>query len=149
VGSRYWDEPGGIAVRLGAVSPSALARPRLRQAKARAGRVRIRLHPPAGPPADGDRVHHGSGNWDIPGLIRWNARVEQPRAPDTRDVPGDDITTELRSALRDAGQKITTLNGRLGALAAVTANLYRENQALRAALDHRTQLAPLPGKEGH
>ena len=43
---------------------------RLRQAKARAGRVRIRLHPPAGPPADGDRVHHGSGNWDIPGLIR-------------------------------------------------------------------------------
>ena len=43
---------------------------RLRQAKARAGRVRIRLHPPAGPPPGGDRVHHGSGNWDIPGLIR-------------------------------------------------------------------------------
>ncbi|HUY45154.1 MAG TPA: hypothetical protein VMV92_05460 [Streptosporangiaceae bacterium] len=44
---------------------------RLRQAKARAGRVRIRLHPPSGPPpATGDRVHHGSGNWDIPGLIR-------------------------------------------------------------------------------
>src|SRR5260370_9063977 len=44
---------------------------RLRQAKARAGRVRIRLHPPAGPePATGDRVHRGSGNWDIPGLIR-------------------------------------------------------------------------------
>lgn len=43
---------------------------RLRQAKARAGRVRIRLHPPAGPPpASGDQVHHG-GNWDIPGLIR-------------------------------------------------------------------------------
>jgi integrase len=44
---------------------------RLRQAKDRAGRVRIRLHPPSGPePAVGDRVHHGSGNWDIPGLIR-------------------------------------------------------------------------------
>ena len=26
-------------------------------------------------------------------------------------------------------------------------NLYRENRALHAALDHRTQLAPLPGKE--
>ncbi len=52
-----------------------------------------------------------------------------------------------REAVRDANQKITTLNGRLDALATVTANLYRENQALRAALDHRTQLAPLPGKE--
>jgi hypothetical protein len=44
---------------------------RLRQAKARAGRVRVRLHRSAGPPpAAGERVHHGSGNWDIPGLIR-------------------------------------------------------------------------------
>ncbi len=44
---------------------------RLRQAKARAGRVRIRLHPPAGPPPGAaERVHHGSGNWDVPGLIR-------------------------------------------------------------------------------
>jgi hypothetical protein len=44
---------------------------RLRQAKARAGRVRIRLHPPAATTsAAGDRVHHGSGNWDVPGLIR-------------------------------------------------------------------------------
>jgi hypothetical protein len=44
---------------------------RLRQAKARAGRVRVRLHPPEGPPpVAGDRVHRGGGNWDIPGLIR-------------------------------------------------------------------------------
>ncbi len=82
-------------------------------------------------------------------LQEWNSCVGQPLAPATRDVPGDDIITRLRAALRDANQKITTLNGRLDALATVTANLYRENQALRAALDHRTQLAPLPGKEGH
>ena len=44
---------------------------RLRQAKARAGRVRIRLHPPTEPEPDtGGRVHRGSGNWDIPGLFR-------------------------------------------------------------------------------
>jgi integrase len=44
---------------------------RLRQSKARARRVRIRLHPPSGlEPDTGERVHHGSGNWDIPGLIR-------------------------------------------------------------------------------
>jgi chromosome segregation ATPase len=79
-------------------------------------------------------------------LQEWNTRIDQPA---TQTAPSDDAITGLRAALRDANQKITTLNGRLDALAAVTAKLYRENQALRAALDHRTQLAPLPGKEGH
>lgn len=82
-------------------------------------------------------------------LAEWNTRTRQPSAQDAPSVPADDPITQLRAALRDANQKITTLNGRLDALATVTANLYRENQALRATLDHRTQLAPLPGKEGH
>jgi hypothetical protein len=76
-------------------------------------------------------------------LAEWNTRTGQPSA---RDAPGDDSITGLRAALRDANQKITTLNGRLDALATVTANLYCENQALRAALGHRAQLTPLPGK---
>jgi hypothetical protein len=80
-------------------------------------------------------------------LSEWNTHVDQPAARDTPSVPADDPITALRAALRDANQKITTLNGRLDALATVTANLYRENQALRAAHGHRTQLAPLPGKE--
>jgi hypothetical protein len=80
-------------------------------------------------------------------LSEWNARVQQPPARQATNVPAEDLVTALRAALRDANQKITTLNGRLDALATVTANLYRENQALRAALDHRTHLAPLPGKE--
>jgi hypothetical protein len=79
-------------------------------------------------------------------LSEWNTRIDQPPA---RTAPSDGAITGLRAALRDANQKITTLNGKLDALATVTANLYRENQALRAALGHRTQLAPLPGKEGH
>lgn len=82
-------------------------------------------------------------------LGEWNARVDQPAARTAPDIPGDEAITALRAALRDANQKITTLNGRLDALATVTANLYRENQSLRAALDHRIQLAPLPGKDGH
>lgn len=82
-------------------------------------------------------------------LSEWNARVDQPSARDTPSVPADDPITALRAALRDANQKITTLNGRLDALATVTANLCRENQALRAAHGHHTQLTPLPGKEGH
>jgi hypothetical protein len=77
-------------------------------------------------------------------LSEWNDRVGQPTA---RTVPGDEAVAALRAALREANQKITTLNGRIDALATVTANLYHENQALRAALDHRTQLASLPCKE--
>jgi small-conductance mechanosensitive channel len=80
-------------------------------------------------------------------LSEWNTRVEQAPVRTSPDLPGDEAITGLRAALRDASQKITALNGRLDALATVTANLYRENQALRAALDHRTQIAHLPGKE--
>jgi len=80
-------------------------------------------------------------------LQEWNARADQPAARITPGVRDDEALTGLRAALRDANQKITTLNGRLDALATVTANLYRENQALRAALGHRTQIASLPGKE--
>lgn len=71
-------------------------------------------------------------------LAEWNTRAGQPAARTAPDIPADEAITALRAALRDASQKITTLNGRLDALATVTANLYRENQALRAALDHRT-----------
>lgn len=81
-------------------------------------------------------------------LSEWNDRVGQPAAARTApDVPADEVITALRAALRAASQKITTLNGRLDALAAVAANLYHDNQALRAALDHRTQLAPVPGRQ--
>jgi small-conductance mechanosensitive channel len=82
-------------------------------------------------------------------LAEWNTSIGQAPAGSTTSIPGDDPVTELRAALRDANQKITTLNGRLDALATVTANLYRENQTLRTALGHRTLLAPLPGKEPH
>lgn len=80
--------------------------------------------------------------------------MERPRRAalcpeDTPGAPADGPITALRAALRDANQKITTLNGRLDALATVTANLYHENQALRAALGHRTRLTPLSAKEPH
>jgi enamine deaminase RidA (YjgF/YER057c/UK114 family) len=82
-------------------------------------------------------------------LAEWNNHVGQVPAQQTTTIPGDDPVAQLRAALRNANQKITTLNGKLDALATVTANLYRENQALRAAHGHRTQLAPLPSKEPH
>ena len=83
-----------------------------------------------------------SGSMDYPPTKMASARQ-------ATNVPADDPVTALRAALRDANQKITTLNGRLDALATLTANLYHENQALRAALGHRTRIAPLPSKKGH
>jgi len=44
-------------------------------------------------------------------LSEWNTRTGQPPARDTPIVPVDDPITALRAALRDANQKITTLNG--------------------------------------
>jgi hypothetical protein len=79
-------------------------------------------------------------------LAEWNTHAGRPAARTTPGFPADDPVTQLRAALRDANQKITILNGKLDALATVTANLYRENQALRAALDHRNQLTPLPAR---
>ncbi|MGW1281345.1 hypothetical protein ACWD4V_30900 [Streptomyces tsukubensis] len=59
------------------------------------------------------------------------------------EVTRDETIAELRKQLREARAKITQLNGRLDALATVTANLYHENQALKKR-DSDPRLAPLP-----
>jgi uncharacterized protein YlxW (UPF0749 family) len=81
-------------------------------------------------------------------LGEWNALVEKASTRSADQVRRDDAIAELRTKLREANQKITTLNGRLDALAAVTANLYRENQTLRRELGSRTRLAVLPTQTG-
>lgn len=76
-------------------------------------------------------------------------RMERSRWPVRRPgCPGGEAVTALRASLREVSQKITALNGRIDTLATAPVNLYHENQALRAALDHRTRLALLAGKEG-
>ncbi len=77
-------------------------------------------------------------------LAEWNTLIHQSVTHGTGEVHPNESIAELRAKLRDANQKITTLNGKLDALACVTANLYHENQALRHELGHRTRLAPLP-----
>ncbi|MCX4404470.1 hypothetical protein OG840_23005 [Streptomyces sp. NBC_01764] len=61
-------------------------------------------------------------------------------------APRDETITELRKQLRKARAAITQLNGKLDALATVTANLYHENRALKKR-DSDRRLAPLPSAE--
>jgi small-conductance mechanosensitive channel len=76
-------------------------------------------------------------------LAEWNAKVSRPVLRSTGEARRDETITELRKTLRSANQKITELNGKLDALASVTANLYHENQSLRSKLDRRTQVTAL------
>ncbi|WP_406486551.1 hypothetical protein [Streptomyces sp. NBC_01563] len=80
-------------------------------------------------------------------LAEWDAKV--PRQ--VRRTPGkvrrdEDIDT-LRRQLRGAKQQITELNGKLDALATVTANLYHENFALRRKLGQNPRIAVLPAAD--
>ncbi|QIZ37881.1 hypothetical protein [Saccharopolyspora sp. ASAGF58] len=77
-------------------------------------------------------------------LADWNTHVPRPIIRTASETRRDQTIDDLRGKLREANQQITTLNGKLDALAAVTANLYRENQALRRQLGHHTRLALLP-----
>ncbi|MET9762226.1 hypothetical protein ABZ016_24750 [Streptomyces sp. NPDC006372] len=53
------------------------------------------------------------------------------RPPHPGEVARDEMNTELRRQLRKARAEITQLNGKLAALATVTATLYHENLALK------------------
>ncbi|MGW2746553.1 hypothetical protein [Streptomyces sp. NPDC001450] len=64
------------------------------------------------------------------------------RPPHPREVARDETIAALRKQLREARAEITQLNGKLDALATVTANLCHENQALKKH-DSRRRLAAL------
>ncbi|MEU6406196.1 hypothetical protein [Streptomyces sp. NPDC046985] len=76
-------------------------------------------------------------------LAEWNAKVTRPVLRTPGEVARDETIAELRRQLREAKAAITQLNGKLDALATVTANLYHENLALKKR-DSDRRLAPLP-----
>ncbi|MFI1049601.1 hypothetical protein ACH4U3_28100 [Streptomyces griseoruber] len=76
-------------------------------------------------------------------LAEWNAKVARPVLRTPGEVARDETITGLRKQLRQARAEITQLNGKLDALATVTANLYHENLALKKRASDR-RLAPLP-----
>jgi DNA-binding transcriptional MocR family regulator len=80
-------------------------------------------------------------------LAAWNTRVGKPSVRDAPSVPAEDTVTQLRAALRDASQKITTSTAGSTPSPPLPPTSTARTRALSAALDHRTLLAPLPSKE--
>ncbi|MEU0936079.1 hypothetical protein [Embleya sp. NPDC005971] len=64
-------------------------------------------------------------------LADWDAAVARPVLRTPGEVRRDEEIATLKRALRTARADVTTLHGKLDALASVTANLYHENTLLR------------------
>ncbi|MFB6877875.1 hypothetical protein [Streptomyces sp. NPDC056323] len=84
-------------------------------------------------------VHRAENN-----LAEWHAEVPRQVLRTPGEVRRDEDIDDLRRQLREAKQKITELNGKLDALATVTANLYHENLALRRKQGQNPRIAVLP-----
>ncbi|MEV5331279.1 hypothetical protein [Streptomyces werraensis] len=68
-------------------------------------------------------------------LTEWNARVPRSVRRTPSERARDDTINTLRVQLTQARQSARQLQGRLDALATVTAHLYAENRTLRRRLD--------------
>ncbi|NUK23086.1 hypothetical protein [Streptomyces lunaelactis] len=77
-------------------------------------------------------------------LAEWDAKVPRQVLRTPGEVRRDEDIDTLRRQLREAKQQITELNGKLDALATVTANLYHENLALRRKQGQNRRMAALP-----
>ncbi|MEU7225114.1 hypothetical protein [Streptomyces chrestomyceticus] len=80
-------------------------------------------------------------------LAEWDAKVARPVLRTPGEVQRDETIAALRKKLRDAKAQVTLVQGKLDALATVTANLYAENQALKKTRG-RKRLAIAPVQEG-
>lgn len=79
-------------------------------------------------------------------LAEWDAQVARPVLRTPGEVRRDEIIAELRTQMRKARNHAAELQGKLDALATVTANLYAENLVLKKRLG-RSRLAVLPTQE--
>ncbi|WP_371639758.1 hypothetical protein [Streptomyces virginiae] len=77
-------------------------------------------------------------------LAEWDAKVARPVLRSPGEVERDGTIAKLRRQLRESKAEVTELQGKFDALAAVTANLYHENFALKRKLGSSRRLASLP-----
>ncbi|WP_433194467.1 hypothetical protein ACQP1G_37815 [Nocardia sp. CA-107356] len=79
-------------------------------------------------------------------LAEWDARVARPVVRTPGEVRRDETITDLRRRLREATTRATELQGKLDALATVTANLYYENLELKKKMSVKAQgrIAAIP-----
>ncbi|MDO0935213.1 hypothetical protein QQY66_27395 [Streptomyces sp. DG2A-72] len=81
-------------------------------------------------------------------LAEWDAKVARPVLRTPGEVQRDETIADLRKQLREAKSQVTETQGKLDALATVTANLYAENFALKKKLGSRQRLAVVPAQDG-
>lgn len=79
-------------------------------------------------------------------LADWDAKVATPVLRTPTEVRRDETIADLKKRLREATSLAGDLQGKLDALATVTANLYHENLALKEQLSQRRngKVAVLP-----
>ncbi|MFF3400409.1 hypothetical protein ACFYW6_18010 [Streptomyces sp. NPDC002659] len=77
-------------------------------------------------------------------LAEWDAKVARPVLRSPGEVERDETIAKLRRQLRESKAEVTELQGKFDAIAAVTANLYHENLALKRKLGNSRHLATLP-----
>ncbi|ASY33591.1 MULTISPECIES: hypothetical protein [unclassified Streptomyces] len=77
-------------------------------------------------------------------LAEWDAKVARPVLRSPGEVQRDEEIAKLRRQLRESKAELMQLQGKFDALAAVTANLYHENFALKRKLGTSRRLASLP-----
>lgn len=77
-------------------------------------------------------------------LAEWDAKVARPVLRSPGEVERDETIAKLRRQLRKSKAEVRELQGKFDALAAVTANLYHENLALKRKLGNSRRLACLP-----
>ncbi|MFE9252913.1 hypothetical protein [Streptomyces sp. NPDC007088] len=79
-------------------------------------------------------------------LAEWDAQVGRPVLRTPGEVQRDETIADLRKKLREAREQAAETQGKLDALATVTANLYAENLTLKKRLG-RKRIAVLPTPE--
>jgi predicted RNase H-like nuclease (RuvC/YqgF family) len=79
-------------------------------------------------------------------LAEWDTHVTRPVLQTPGEVQRDETISDLRRRLREATTRSTELQGKLDALATVTANLYHENRELKEKLNRHGpgRVAALP-----
>ncbi|MCC3652610.1 hypothetical protein LIX60_14260 [Streptomyces sp. S07_1.15] len=90
------------------------------------------------------KVSHASVHRAEEILAEWDAKVARPVLRTPGEVQRDESIAELRKQLREVKAQVTEVQGKLDALAAVAANLYHENLALKRKLGTSRRLASLP-----
>jgi hypothetical protein len=91
------------------------------------------------------RVSHATVHRADDIVAEWEARVARQVRRSVGEVSRDEAIEKLRAALQESKAQVTELNGKLDALASVTANLYYENLQLKEKLAAGRTLAALPG----